>query len=220
VCDKIRALRDAGYCHAVVTPSYYITVKTAAEHLRLFGAARETAGDMELIAYNIPGCTNSVVAVDTLCEMARRGWIRSCKESSGDLSYLLDLIRRGAEEGLSVLAGDECLMDRALLAGAKGIVPVSANYDPALYVRLYSAGIRGDRQALAAGMPRAMQVREALLLSGPSWIAGIKYALSALGLGSGKPVSPLEPVDAVRKAWINSFIEADGHPLAVGKERS
>ncbi|MDD4889215.1 MAG: dihydrodipicolinate synthase family protein [Phycisphaerae bacterium] len=219
VADKVRTLRDAGYRHVVVTPSYYITVKTASEHLRLFGEAREAAGDMELIAYNIPGCTNSIVAVDTLCEMARRGWIRTCKESSGDRAYLLDLIRRGRDAGLNVLAGDEALIDRALLAGAKGIVPVCANYDPALYIRLYRAGVKGDRKALAVGMTRAMHLRDLLPLSGPNWIAGIKYALSALGLGAGNPVSPLEPVDPARKARIDALVAADAQVCVVGRSR-
>ena len=58
-------------------------------------------------------------------------------------------------------------------------------------------------------MKRAMQLREALLLSGPCWVAGIKHAVSALGIGSGLPVSPLEPADAARKQLIAALIESD-----------
>lgn len=209
VCMKVRALRDSGYRHVVVTPSYYLAVHAPTEHLRLFSAAREAAGDMNMVAYNIPSCTSSVVAVETMCDLARRGWIRYCKESSGDLKYLLKLIRRGREVGLSVLAGDERQMDRGLLAGAKGIVPVCANYDPRLYIRLYQAGSRGDRKAAAALMKRLAFIRETTLLSGASWIAGMKYAMSVLGLGSGRPVSPLEPAEPKRRAVIESMIRAD-----------
>jgi 4-hydroxy-tetrahydrodipicolinate synthase len=209
ICAKAKALGEIGYRYAVVTPSYYITVKTASEHLRLFGAAREAMGDMEIIAYNIPGCTNSVLAVETLCEMARRGWIRCCKESSGDFSYLRDLLRRAPSVGLSVLAGDEATSGKALLAGACGIVPVCANYDPAAYLRLYKAGLASDKAAVARQMKRVMQIKESLVLSGPCWLAGIKYAVSALGIGSGLPVSPLEPADAGRKSRIDALIESD-----------
>lgn len=209
VCAKVRALREYGYRHVVVTPSYYIALKAQSEHLRLFGAARDAAGDMELVAYNIPGCTASTIAVDTFCEMAKRRWIRSCKESSGDLPYLLELIRRGADAGLSVLAGDEATSGKALLAGACGIVPVCANYDPATYLRLYKAGRTGDKTGLARQMKRATQLKEALVLSGPCWLSGIKYAVSALGIGSGLPVSPLEPADAGRQARIQALMDAD-----------
>ena len=211
VCDKVGILREAGFRYVVVTPSYYIAVKTASEHLRLFGAAREALGDVEMVAYNIPGCTASTIAVDTFCEMAKRGWIRHCKESSGDLPYLLELIRRGAEAGLSVLAGDEAACGKALLAGAAGIVPVCANYDPATYLRLYKSGRAGDKAGIARNMKRAMQLKEALVMSGPCWLTGIKYAVSVLGIGSGLPVSPLEPSDAARRARIQALIQADAN---------
>jgi len=206
VCDKVKILRAIGYRYFVVTPTFYITVKTAEEHLRLFGQAKEAAGDMEMIPYNIPQCTSSTLALDTICDMAKRGWVRNCKESSGDWAYLKELIRRGKDVGLTVLAGDEPTSGDALLAGAGGIVPVCANYEPQLFLRLYEAGTRGDRSELAGLMRRMDALRESLLLSGPCWLTGIKYALSAMGMGSGQPVSPLEPVDAKRKAQIDALI--------------
>lgn len=209
VCEKVRVLKSIGYRHFVLTPSFYTTIKTAEEHLRLFGEAKAAAGKMEMVAYNIPQCTGSVLAVKTVCKMAQRGWIRYCKESSGDLKYLLDLIRRGGEVGLSVLAGDEPLMDKALLAGAKGIVPVCANYDPGLYIRIYQAGVRRDRKVLAALMPRLLFIRDTTLCSGVCWISGMKYALSQIGIGSGMPVSPLQPAEVKRKAGIDAMIRAD-----------
>ena len=146
VCERIKLLRKIGYRRFVLTPTFYIALKTATEHLRLFGQAKEAAGDMEMIAYNIPQCTGSTIPVETLCEMTRRGWIRCCKESSGDWPYLKELIDSGKDVGLSVLAGDEATSGEALLAGACGIVPVCANYDPNTYLRLYEAGARGDRE--------------------------------------------------------------------------
>jgi 4-hydroxy-tetrahydrodipicolinate synthase len=142
-----------------------------------------------------------------MCELAKRGWARNCKESSGDWLYLKELIRRGKDVGLTVLAGDEPISDDALLAGAGGIVPVCANFEPALFLRLYEAGKRGDRGEMAGLMRRMEVLRESLLLSGPCWLTGIKYALSAMGMGSGQPISPLEPVDAKRKARIDALME-------------
>jgi dihydrodipicolinate synthase/N-acetylneuraminate lyase len=123
------------------------------------------------------------------------------------LKYLKTLIRRGKAVGLDVLAGDEFIMGHGLLAGAKGIVPVCANYDPQRYVRLYEAGIRGDRKAVAAQMPDLLHIREVFLLSGASWLAGMKYAMSVLGYGSGKCVSPLESAEIERQARIAALIK-------------
>ena len=82
---------------------------------------------MEMLPYNIPQCTGSTLAVETMLTMAKRGWARYCKESSGDWAYLNELIHRGKDAGLTVLAGDEPTSGKALLAGAGGIVPVCAN---------------------------------------------------------------------------------------------
>jgi 4-hydroxy-tetrahydrodipicolinate synthase len=217
ICDKVTALKKIGYHYFVLTPSYYYSAKSSTEHLRLFGQAKETAEKMEMVAYNIPQCTGSVLAVDTVCEMAKRGWIRYCKESSGDWKYLKSLIRKGKIVGLDVLAGDEPLMDQAILAGAKGIVPVCANYDPEKYIRLYEAGIRGDKKALTDQMPELMRIRDILLISGVCWISGIKYAMSALGYGSGISVSPLEPAEPKRKASIDALIKLQQKGTAARK---
>jgi dihydrodipicolinate synthase/N-acetylneuraminate lyase len=96
----------------------------------------------------------------------------------------------------------------ALLAGANGIVPVCANYDPNIFLRLYQAGTRGDGTEVAQVMRRVALLRDNLVLSGPCWLSGIKYAVAALGIGTGRPISPLEPVDPTRKARIDDvFLE-------------
>jgi 4-hydroxy-tetrahydrodipicolinate synthase len=147
--------------------------------------------------------------------MGRRGWIRSCKESSGDWSYLQELLRRGKDTGLSVLAGDEATSGEALLAGACGIVPVCANYDPQTYLRLYEAGSRGDRGEVARWMERALRLKKILIESGPNWLSGVKCAAAARGFGSGITVSPLAPAGEQRIALIEALVKADQVPSSV-----
>ena len=207
VCEKVKALGEIGYRYFVVTPTFYVAVKTSAEHLRLFGQAKEAGKDMEMLPYNIPQCTGTVLAVETMLTMAKRGWARYCKEISGDFAYINELIHRGKDVGLTVLAGDESIVGASLLSGAGGIVPVCANFEPATFLRLYDAGVRGDKAEVARLMERVKQLREGLVLSGPCWLTGIKYALSALGMGSGMPVSPLEPMDSKRKSQIDLLVQ-------------
>jgi len=208
VLEKIGILREIGYRYAVLTPTFYQSTPNGSEHLRLFAAAMEAAGDMEIVAYNIPGCTGSVLAVDTVCELARRGWIRCCKDSSGDLPHVMELIRRGKDLGLSVLAGDEKTSGDALLSGANGIIPVCGNYEPETFLSLYNAGANGDHAGVAKQMARVAELRNALVLAGPCWLTGIKYAVSLLGLGSGAIVSPLEPVTDDQRIIIRKFVGA------------
>jgi dihydrodipicolinate synthase/N-acetylneuraminate lyase len=207
VCEKIAFLKKTGYRFFVLTPTYYISMKAQSEALRLFEQAKKVAGKMEMVAYNIPQCTGSMLAPETMCAMARRGWVRYCKDSYPDFAHMTKLLRLGKAAGLSVLAGEEPFMDRAVMMGAKGIVPVCANYDPEGYVALYEAGIRRDKKALAKLMPELMERRRILLTTGVNWIAGMKYAMSVLGIGSGACVSPIEPAEAKRKKLIDAMIQ-------------
>jgi 4-hydroxy-tetrahydrodipicolinate synthase len=209
VVEKIEILRSIGFRRFVLTPTFYLSLKTEQEHIRLFGRARDAGGDMEMIAYNIPQCVGSSLPVEWVCEMARRGWIRCCKESSGDMPYLKRLIAQGAECGLDVLVGDEPSMAEGLQAGGKGIVPVCANFDPALFLRTIQAAMNGNRAELQTLQQRILDVRNILVVAGPCWLAGIKYSLSALGIGNGKPVSPLEPPPKEQVAKIDELIRRE-----------
>lgn len=206
VVAKVGILRELGYGHCVVTPTYYLALRHGDEFLRLFGECVNHAGAMDVIAYNIPPCTSSVIPVEVVLEMARRGWIRRIKESSGDLAYITRLIVEGAGVGLSVLQGDERHMPAALKAGAVGIVPGCSNVDPAAFLGLYRAACAGDNAELARCAARIAAVREAVPLAGDQWLSGIKYAVAQLGVGSGRTVSPLQPLTPDQEAAIKAFL--------------
>jgi 4-hydroxy-tetrahydrodipicolinate synthase len=211
VVNKVAGLRELGYRYCVVTPTFYIPTRTGDEHLRLFAACREAAGDMEVIGYNIPQMTQSHVAVETFCEAARRGWMRHCKESSGDLTFLRGLVAEGREVGLRVLMGDERTAAEGLLAGAVGLVNLCVNVEPATYLRLFEAVGRRDTAELTRLQKRINRLVEEVVLSGPCFVAGPKYVLSRLGIGRGTPVSPLQPVSEEQARRIDRFLETEPH---------
>lgn len=206
VVDKIVRLGDIGYGHFVVTPTFYIPSRTADEQLRLFGACREAGGRMEMIGYNIPQVVGTQVAVETFCEAAQRGWMRHCKESSGDLKYLSRLVVEGRAVGLRVLMGDEATASAGLKAGAVGLVNLCVNVEPATYIGLYEAAVRGDDQELARRQERINRILEEVVLSGPCFLSGPMYVLGKLGMGRGVPVSPLHPADETQTRRIDRFL--------------
>jgi 4-hydroxy-tetrahydrodipicolinate synthase len=215
VQEKLTILSRLGYPFCVITPTYYVTLRHPDEYLRLFGACAEKAGATQIVAYNIPSCVGSVIPVEVLLEGARRGYFRYLKESSGDFSYFHRLVVEGREVGLNVLEGEEPHIAQGLLAGAVGIVPVCANFEPATYIAAYQAGIAHDEAALVGLQERILEVRRQLLFAGPLWIAGIKHAMSLLGVGSGKPVSPLQPLTAEEQAKVAEFTRRSFPHLAL-----
>jgi 4-hydroxy-tetrahydrodipicolinate synthase len=206
VREKVRILEAIGCTHFVLTPTFYVITRSATEHLRLFAAAREAGAGMEMVAYNLPVSTGASIAVETVLEMVRRGWIRCCKESSGDLAFFRELIERGRDLGLSVLIGDEPVMIDGLKAGAKGLVPGCANVFPGIYLRLYEQACGGDWDAAVETHRLALRVRGPLVVDGTCWLAGIKYAAALTGIGTGRLVSPLEPCGARQREAIERLV--------------
>jgi 4-hydroxy-tetrahydrodipicolinate synthase len=204
--ERIKIQADVGYEYFVVTPTFYTALKTPDEHLRLFGECAASSRGMSMIAYNIPSCTNSEIPMEVVCEIARRGWIKYCKESSGNLAYFKRLIAETTPLGLKVFMGDEASIAQGLQAGACGIVPVCANFEPQTFIRSYQAAQRQDWDEVARMQERIMVLREHLPHTAPCWIAGVKYAVAAMGIGSGRPVSPLQPLTAEQKQKLDEFV--------------
>jgi len=207
VLVKVTRLREIGYQHFVVTPTFYIAARAADEQLRLFEACHEAAGGMEMIGYNIPQCTGAPVTVETFCAAARRGWMRHCKESSGDVVFLSRLVNEGRSAGLRVLMGDERTAAAGLRAGAVGLVNLCVNVEPATYLRLYDAARRGDETEMQRQQERIDRIVAEVVLTGPCFVAGPKYVLSRLGMGRGTPVSPLQPVSDEQAGRIDRFLQ-------------
>jgi 4-hydroxy-tetrahydrodipicolinate synthase len=203
VKEKIRSLKQMGYEYFVVSPTFYISLNAPEEHFRLFSECVEAGSGMEMVGYNIPQNTHSQVPVEIFHECARRGWLRYCKDSSGDMEYF----RRLQATGLKVFTGSEVDLADKLLAGAVGAVNVCANYEPGTYVRAYTAALKKDGEALRKIQERVDFLRQSLCLGGPCWLSGVKYALSTLGIGSGKPVSPLQPAPEKQRKGIDEITE-------------
>jgi dihydrodipicolinate synthase/N-acetylneuraminate lyase len=201
VKEKIKLLKQMGYEFFVVSPTFYISLTTPEEHFKLFSECVDASNGMEMVGYNIPQNTHSQVPVEVFYECARRGWIRYCKDSSGDMEYF----RRLQARGLKVFSGSEVDLADKLLGGAVGAVNVCANYEPETYVRAYSAASQNDREELAKMQKRVEFLHQSLALGGPCWLSGVKYAMSTLGIGSGKPVSPLQPAPEKQKKMIDEI---------------
>jgi 4-hydroxy-tetrahydrodipicolinate synthase len=162
---------------------------------------------MEMIAYNIPSCTHSSIDPEVLAHMAREGWIRTCKESSGNIDYFLHVLHAGTDAGLRVLVGDETLIATGLLAGGDGVVPVCGNIFPKLFVDAYRAARAGDTQTLFRLHKKVMHVRDVLPLGSSSWLSGLKYAASLQGIGNGRLIAPQEPAPDDQRQRIKELLD-------------
>ena len=204
IIQKARILAAIGYEHYVVLPTFYLKLNFPDEHLRLFGECKEAVSDLNMIVYNLPSIAGSSIPIEVMCEMTRRGWITCCKDTSEDMHYFSRLVSEAGPLGLGVLIGSERHAAEALLKGAQGLVPVSANFEPATYLAAFEA--RNDPQKMNKIHDRISSIVHNVLLQPRSWLSAAKYASSGLGFGSGKPVSPTEPLTAAERLQIDLFL--------------
>jgi 4-hydroxy-tetrahydrodipicolinate synthase len=207
IIERIKVLAQIGYENFVVAPTFYVGGKLPSEHLRQFGECKEHCEGMNMIAYNIPSCTGSTISIEVMVEIVRRGWITNCKDSSEDMDYFRKLLLQAGPMGLRVFLGTERKAAEALLAGAVGLVPTCANYEPRPLLAAYEA--RADKDELGRLQVIITSLVNNLLLAPRLWLAGIKYAVSTLGVGTGRVVAPLEPLSVEEKEQLDAFLKSN-----------
>jgi len=202
--ERIRVLEQIGYEHMVVTSTYYIDLEKNDEFTAHFGACRDAA-DMNMIVYNIPSCTHTSIPVEVIAEMVKRGWTKCIKESSGDKDYFSKLMDAVSQNGIAVLQGHEPDIAWGLRKGASGIVPVCANYAPSVYTAMCKVAAQKDDERMDALQEEISAIRETLLLGDKNWVAGAMFGISALGIGSGAVLRPIQGVAEVEQRKIEAM---------------
>lgn len=124
----------------VVTPYYNkCTQKGIIEHYR----AIKKAVSLPVIAYNVPGRTGVNILPSTSEILAKDGLIDAIKEASGNMSQVIDTLRR-VKGLIPLLSGDDGLVAPIMCMGGKGVISVAANIVPAEMHELCELAAKGD----------------------------------------------------------------------------
>src|SRR5205085_9915244 len=102
---------------------------------------------LPVILYNNPAtCGGVKIDVETVVRLAEIPNILGIKDSSGDLQNTNEMIRL-VPQRFNVLQGRDTLIYQALIFGARGAVPATANVAPRILVDIYESFQRGDHAA-------------------------------------------------------------------------
>src|SRR5436190_12715723 len=146
---------------SVITP--YFVNPTQQEIYNHYRRIAENTS-LPVILYNNPAtCGGVKIDVDTVARLAQIPNILGIKDSSGDLQNTNEYMRV-VPDRFSVLQGRDTLIYQALIFGARGAVPATANIAPRLVVDIYEAAMRGDHAAAKAGQLKLNPVRLSLTL--------------------------------------------------------
>jgi 4-hydroxy-tetrahydrodipicolinate synthase len=169
---------------------------------RYFQALADAVGG-PLMLYNIPKTTHLSISIETVEELSRHPGIVGIKDSADEPVRMEQMIERFAKrEDFSYVLGCAKWSAKALLLGADGIVPSTANLVPHLYRRLIDQARRGNpaaAQLLQEETDRISSLYQSGRTLGQS-LAALKMMMSLAGFCRPEMLQPLEPLDAAGRA--------------------
>jgi 4-hydroxy-tetrahydrodipicolinate synthase len=164
----------------IVTPAYN---RPTQEGLFRHYEAIAAASRVPVIAYNVPSRTAVDMLPATVARIAQLPRVAAVKEAVPQVSRVRELLER-VPPGFVVLSGDDASARETVLAGAKGVISVTANVVPRAMADMIAVALRGD----AAGAKQLDEgigsLHETLFLETNPIPA--KWALARMGLmGAG-----------------------------------
>ncbi len=172
----------------VVTPAYN---RPTQEGLYRHFAAVAEAASKPLILYNVPARTAVDMLPATTGRLSQLPGIVAVKEAVPGADRVRQILA-SSQDGFLVLSGDDATAREAILAGARGVISVSANVAPRAMSEMVAAALRGDATAAVRLDSPLQGLHQALFLEANP--IPVKWALAQLGrisLGIRLPLTEL-----------------------------
>lgn len=193
------AQRAGAEAHLSVVPYYN---KPTQNGIKAHFRAIADAVDLPMILYNVPGRTVVDMLPETSAELAHHGRIIGIKEAEGSVERTAALLEKCPADFL-ILSGEDSSACESMLAGAVGVISVTANVAPTMMHDMCTAAIGGKAAEARALNSRLEAVHHAMFAQ--SSPAPAKWSLAEMGLIQPHvrlPLLSLEPqcFDSVREA--------------------
>jgi len=164
----------------IVTPAYN---RPTQEGLYQHFAAVARAARAPVIMYNVPARTAVDMLPATVQRLSQLPGIVAVKEAVPDLERVRKLVDICPKD-FAVLSGDDATTRRSVLAGAKGVISVTANVAPRAMSDMVAAALKGDAAAAAQFDEQISALHRDLFLEANP--IPTKWALMRMGMiGSG-----------------------------------
>jgi 4-hydroxy-tetrahydrodipicolinate synthase len=198
--ERTRALSRSGVAGVLIVTPYYN--RPSQEGLYRHFIAAADASEVPVIAYNVPSRTAVDLLPATLARLAEHARIVAVKEAAGQVGRVREILDC-TPRGFTVLAGEDAIARQCMLAGARGVISVTANVVPHSMHELVLAATRGDA-VRAEKIDATLADLHARLFVEANPIP-VKWALAEMGMighGIRLPLTPLarEHHQAVRAA--------------------
>jgi len=193
--------KNSGADALVATTPFYMNI--GQQELVNYYEKLANSIDLPLFLYNMPGNTHKHISPDTAAKLANHPNIIGIKDSSGDpytFQAYLEALKSFSE--FSVLVGPEEILADTLAMGGNGGVTGGANLFPKLYVALFEAFEKGEKDRVQELQEVILYLSEQLYQNenySSSYLKGLKAAMSFEGLCQGNLALPLYPYSEEEK---------------------
>lgn len=191
----------------VVTPYYN---KPNQEGIYQHFKAIADAVDIPIVVYNIPGRSVVDITNDTMGRLSKLPTVIGCKDATGDISRVTDLIDRCGEDFIQ-LSGDDGTSLGHASHGGRGAISVGSNVAPALYAAFHNACQAGEFIRARDMHMKLDRLHKDLFLD-PS-PAPAKYGLSLMGKMDPTVRLPITPCSDTTKDAVKAAMSRAGVKL-------
>lgn len=188
----------------VVTPAYN---RPTQEGLYQHFAAAAEASRVPLVPYNVPSRTAVDMLPETVARLSQLRKVVAVKEAVARVERIREL-KGVCRQGFEILSGDDATARETVLAGAVGVISVTANVVPGRMAELMSTAARGDR-AQSARLDAPLAGLHAALFLEPNPIP-VKWALAHMGLIARGIRLPLTELSEEHQAAVISALREGG----------
>ncbi len=136
------AMEYGAHAALIMTPAY---IKPTQEGLYQHYRHIAESVPIPIILYNVPGRTACDLLPETVARLSLISNIVGIKEATGKFERLQQLLTL-QNRPIDIYSGDDPSAAEWLLAGAKGVISVTANVAPKLMAKLCDAAFDGDNE--------------------------------------------------------------------------
>jgi len=203
----VKHAEDIGADAALVITPYYNKPQPHGlyEHYKLL----TKSSNIPIVVYNVPSRTGTDIDVDTIGKVAELDGIVAIKEASPDLDKVSKIVKKIDEIGKTgefrILSGNDDLTLPMIAMGAKGVISVVGNVDPARMSRMVNYALEGDFESAFKAHYELYDLMKVLFIETNPVPA--KTALNMIGRPAGHVRLPLAPLKEENKAKLKEVLE-------------
>lgn len=200
----------------VVSLAPYYIAPGQEDIIRHFRAIAEATA-LPVLIYQYPGIVKTSISIATYTELAKIPNIVGVKDSQADITQFHHMLQalRGNGQDFRLLLGTDVLGSVTALMGAQGLVPGLGNVAGNLIVEAYEEALAGNWERSLEIQGKVTAINKIYAVApgdGPfdGFLAGLKGALTVLGVEAGPPAAPLRSCTPTELDSIEQILHSGG----------